>query len=169
MIELLESRQLMSSSLSHGWLSVSGTPRNDTITVRKEGASLVVYENSVATRYPASGVKMILISSRGGDDFVANGAGAIPVWIDGGAGNDVISGGLGQDVLIGGPGNDTIFGQGGDDAIISYDGYTDAVVGGRGDDVAETDEGDSVRGVETLGSVPNVTRLTAKSQREWVF
>jgi Ca2+-binding RTX toxin-like protein len=169
MIEILESRQLLSATLSHGVLSVVGSQRNDTIDVRIEGSSIIVFENAVASRFSASGVKRIVINSRRGDDFVTNGAGAIPAWIDGGPGNDVISGGLGNDTLIGGPGNDTMYGQGGNDVFLGNDGYADVIVGGRGDDSAEIDDLDAVRGVESLADLLTAMKVVAKAQRARLF
>jgi Ca2+-binding RTX toxin-like protein len=97
-------------------------------------------------------------------------AGAIPVVVEGGAGNDQITGGDAADALIGDTGNDSIFGgAGGDnlfgdyghdlldggidnDTLLSFgDSIVDTLVGGSGDnDIAFADAIDQHSGVEEV-------------------
>ncbi|MCC6234962.1 MAG: calcium-binding protein, partial [Verrucomicrobiales bacterium] len=55
-----------------------------------------------------------------GDDFLdasGLGSGLIPLWVDGGEGDDVLLGGDGPDTLLGGPGDDQLTGGPGDDVL----------------------------------------------------
>lgn len=133
MLEALENRIFLSTSLVRGVLTINGTDGNDTISTRLQGSSVVVSFNGQQNRFPARGVKLIVINGRGGDDFILNGAGKIPSKLNGGAGNDVLSGGLGDDTLVGGSGQDRLYGQGGDDVFTAGAG-TDTINGGLGYD-----------------------------------
>jgi len=135
MFETLESRQLLSASLSHGTLYVWGSQRGDTVHLRLESSTVIVFENSANTRFPASAVARIVVNGRGGDDFIINGAGSIPAVIAGGPGNDVLSGGLGPDYLLGGSGNDRLLAQAGNDLLDGGLG-DDTMIGGDGADTA---------------------------------
>jgi hypothetical protein len=67
----------------------------------------------------------------------------VPLWIDGGDGNDFLAGGGGPSTLIGGLGNDILWGAAGDDVLLGGDGNddlfggggNDALVGGVGNDI----------------------------------
>jgi len=135
MIEPLEDRILLSASLAKGVLTINGSARNDTIHVRIRGANLLVFHRNVESSVPAARVRLIVINGKGGDDFIVNGARAIPARLNGGAGNDYLSGGHGNDTLLGGPGHDRLIGQGGDDVLDGGPG-NDQLVGGDGRDTA---------------------------------
>jgi hypothetical protein len=74
-----------------------------------------------------------------GDDTIAGSTG--PNEIDGGDGGDVIDGAAGPDTIDGGPGNDR---------ITSRDGVQESVACGDGNDLAVTDEFDTVSDCETV-------------------
>jgi len=135
MLEHLENRLLLSAKLTGGLLAISGTARADTIHTRLVGASVVVFLNGRETRYQAAAVSTIVINGKAGNDFIVNGAGAIPSRLIGGAGNDLLSGGLGNDTISGGPGNDRLYGQDGDDLLDGGAG-NDVLTGGPGNDTA---------------------------------
>jgi Ca2+-binding RTX toxin-like protein len=63
----------------------------------------------------------------------------VPVFFDGGAGNDTITGTAFNDVLVGGDGNDHITGGGGRDILIGGAG-ADRLAGGTGDDILIGDD-----------------------------
>ena len=65
----------------------------------------------------------------------------LPVFIDGGAGDDSLQAGRGPTTLIGGEGNDRLFGGCGDDVLIGGSG-NDYLSGGWGDDRLYGGEGD---------------------------
>ena len=83
--------------------------------------------------------RVVLNLGGGADSFSDDTAGgtpiAVPLELNGGAGNDQFDGGAGADVLNGGPGDDTLHGDGGNDVLRGEDG-ADAVEGGAdGDDL----------------------------------
>ena len=107
------------------------------------------------------------VRGRGGNDTILLGTGTD--FFLGGRGNDVIRAGPGPDFGDGGMGDDRIFLQAGDDLIVSEDRGADLlsggpgddnclstadgvdddrVVGGRGEDTFNADDGDDVSSVE---------------------
>src|SRR4051812_2039183 len=114
--EELESRRLLSISLSNGLLKITGTPGDDSITIRQEGPTLFIDDNVKVRSYAASDVTQLLIDVRGGDDFLRlrkrNNTRNVtaPATILGGTGNDTLRGGLANDSINGGDGNDLIDG-----------------------------------------------------------
>jgi Ca2+-binding RTX toxin-like protein len=136
MWENLESRLLLSASLSGGVLTINGTDRNDNIYTHTNGSSLIVFFNGAETRFRAANVSRIVINGRAGDDYILNGAANIPARLTGGAGNDFLSGGSQDDTLSGGAGNDSLYGQAGSDSLDGGEG-DDILAGGIGDDLLD--------------------------------
>ncbi len=121
--EALEARRLLSISLSGGLLRITGTPGNDSFTVRQEGTALVVDDNIKIRSYPVADVQQLSIDMRGGDDFLrlrtkANTRNVTaPATLLGGDGNDTLRGGLANDSIDGGAGDDVIDGGSGADTL----------------------------------------------------
>jgi dipeptidyl aminopeptidase/acylaminoacyl peptidase len=86
------------------------------------------------------------IEGNGGNDTISAGPGDNAVF--GGPGNDRITAGNGRDLLEGGPGRDTISAGGGNDRIEARDGFRDLIDCAAGNDTAEIDRFDIVRGCE---------------------
>ncbi|MDX6442721.1 MAG: hypothetical protein QOE43_2450 [Gaiellaceae bacterium] len=86
------------------------------------------------------------VEGNGGNDTISAGPGSNAVF--GGLGNDTITAGNGWDLLEGGPGRDTITAGGGNDRIQARDGFRDLIDCGTGNDTAEVDRLDVVRGCE---------------------
>ena len=78
----------------------------------------------------------IRVFGLGGDDQIQMNSSSVPIYMDGGTGDDQLEGGDGDDTIIGGPGNDQIQGGNGDDNLNGGEG-DDAVEGGSGDDIVE--------------------------------
>ena len=78
-----------------------------------------------------SAISVVGVGSGGGDDVVDLTNIALPAYVLGGDGNDLIEGGPADDTLDGGAGQDTIHGNGGRDKI----------AGAGGDDALQGDEG----------------------------
>jgi subtilisin family serine protease len=152
-----------------GVQTVNGTSGTDTITVRlKSGDStkVQVVVNSTTNEFNVSSTGVLVVNGSGSADTIsvsdANGTVAIPVWVDGGDGDDVIAGGTAEDRLIGGAGNDTIKGgsgtasdalegDAGTDTLLGYD----SLIGGGGHDALIGGDGaDTLAG----GSAPDVLR-----------
>ncbi len=155
MFEYLETRQLLSSSLSNGLLTVTGTGSADTISLSVNGSKIKVTQTGASAKnFTTNDVKKILIDAQGGNDTVTvsdsinkpctisggNGkdtitSGSGDDLIDGGDGNDQIKGGKGNDTLKGGKnaGADALFGQDGDDDLDGGNG-NDFFDGGKGTD-----------------------------------
>ena len=139
MVEVLESRRLLSASLSGGVLTITGTEASDVLEVqlRSEDNELRVQDNGRETEFPLGSVQKIVINGLGGNDFIEysgrDGGLAIPGELSGGNDSDTIQGGLGNDTITGGPGRDRIQGKEGDD-LIAGNGSSDFIEGGEGND-----------------------------------
>ena len=157
--EQLESRQMMSVSLTKSVLTITGTNKADAIYVQPINGKLEVeFNGTVVKRLAFSKVKQVRISGLKGDDSIgATLPSNMTAFVDGGKGNDVISGGEGNDTLLGGDGNDILHGNGGNDTVNgghgadhmdggdgddyfpAADGYQDVIDGGDGKDFARAD------------------------------
>jgi hypothetical protein len=84
--------------------------------------------------FSVASVKGINVKTFGGNDYVDNQT-SIPMYADGGAGNDTLLGGSGCDTLFGGSGagNDYLDGRAGNDMLIAGSG-TDELFGDDGND-----------------------------------
>lgn len=134
-IESLESRQMMSVSLSHGRVTVDGTIHADNIVVQlsPDATVLHVNVNGEDTTFAARKVtRLILSGGRGDDNIMLQEYNApaidIPAYIYGGRGNDTLTGGSGDDIILGHKGDDDIAGGGGDNRMDGGDG-TDTIEG----------------------------------------
>lgn len=121
---------------------VDGTAGNDIIEVRLKAGDatrLQIDVNGTVTEYAVSAVSWVRLRGLGGNDTIrvneANGAVTLPLWADGGPGNDALTGGSGEDRLFGGEGDDTLDGAGGRDLVTGGVGHDPAVRGGAGDDI----------------------------------
>jgi hypothetical protein len=156
--ETLETRCLLSTgvtaSFSNGKLSVYGTSRDDTISLREDRTThrITVYDGATAVSItqpgaaPLTSVKAsaltdgIYVSARDGNDSVTldyRDAQGNRYTVEVGA---EIHGGCGNDTLTGGDGRDDIYGDGGDDTIDGAAG-DDWLHGGSGNDVIYGSEG----------------------------
>jgi Ca2+-binding RTX toxin-like protein len=132
--EGLEHRRLMSTSLSNGVLTVTGSAANDRIEIDQYNAELYVFENGLLSGIYSSSIQRLVIRANGGND-------TIKLWpavtkgaeIYCGEGNDTAIGAAGGDFIYGENGNDFITGNGGNDNLWAGDGY-DTVYGGDGND-----------------------------------
>jgi len=127
MIETLEQRQLLASTLSAGTLTVRGTAAADKISVLESGSSVEVVIGKTKQSFASDSVKRISLDALGGNDKVTLSFStlAIPATVFGSAGNDTLVGSQGNDCLHGGSGNDDLTAGSGSDTLI----------GGSGDDV----------------------------------
>ena len=88
--------------------------------------------------------KIIITGTDFGDTFDFSAVQlAIPIFVDGGAGNDLIRGGAAADVIIGGLGDDSLHGGGGDDDLRGGVG-NDALNGNAGSDLMDGGTGNDV-------------------------
>lgn len=114
---------------------VWGTQRNDMLEVTPHGQDqLRIYSSRRLVRQlDASAVDRVVMFGLGGNDILHAASLAIPVELDGGAGNDQLYGGQASDILRGGAGNDTLWGLAGNDWLFGEAG-NDTLRGGTGDD-----------------------------------
>src|SRR4051812_34011191 len=155
-IERLDSRRLLSASLTNGTLNIVGTTHADNIRVQY--VSPLVYPlareillppvfnpyysvtlNGKVSTFKASSVKRISVSAKSGDDFVSL-AGQFPFPIgptrpfsDGVLVPSTVHGGSGNDTIYGGTANDSLVGSDGNDVIVGESG-NDTMIGGDGND-----------------------------------
>src|SRR5580765_824300 len=127
MIETLEQRQLLTSALSGGTLTVRGTAAADKITVLEVGSNVEVIIGRTKQSFASGSVKRISVDALGGNDAVTISFTSltIPATVFGSAGNVTLVASQGNDCLHGGSGNDDLTAGTGSDTLI----------GGSGDDV----------------------------------
>jgi Ca2+-binding RTX toxin-like protein len=158
MIENLESRRLLSATLSAGVLTVEGSAKSDFIHVGPGGGKLNVQVNKERKSFALGDVKKLVVRGLNGNDAITFGFGTIGATVEGGngndkiigtnnadtisagAGNDYVHAWLGNDQVSGGVGNDTIIGCVGNDTIHG-DAGNDLISGAKGDDVIFGDAG----------------------------
>jgi Ca2+-binding RTX toxin-like protein len=133
-MEAMESRRLMSVSLSGGVLTVTGTVYEDVITVQANSTQIAVTDNGPGQVFPLSAVATVRVIGGSGNDRIT----VFPqvtrnAFIDGGAGHDLLTGGAGNDYILGGDGNDSLDGSGGND-FLSCGFGDDHALGGSGND-----------------------------------
>jgi len=133
-VEELESRRMLSASVSGGLLRVVGTKHADVIEVTRSGSSIDVVINGVSKVFSASGISGLVLKGAGGNDLVQNRT-SLPALLLGGAGNDTLLGGSGSDSISGGTGNDVLSGGRGNDLLDGNAGK-DTLTGGRGTDLS---------------------------------
>ena len=105
------------TSLSGRVLTVNGTDVADTISVTSNDGSYDVTRNGATVVVAQSDIDSIAIQAGAGNDTVTTETVSVPVYVNGGAGFDVISGGAGNDTLSGGAQSDTLNGGAGDDVL----------------------------------------------------
>ena len=128
-LEHLESRTLLTVTLSGGVLTITGGAGNDVLAMSQVKSTVFVSSNGhKAQTFDATQITKISINMGSGNDRVGLEKldGADPVLI-----KAVISGSKGDDTLRGGNGNDTFSGGSGDDLLD----------GGLGADVLSGDTG----------------------------
>ncbi|MCY2990027.1 MAG: hypothetical protein NTY19_19460 [Planctomycetota bacterium] len=99
----------------NGDVYVFGSVTADTVTIHPNGVQLTF--NGYTFDYANAQPVEYRVRTYGGDDAVSASGSSRPVWVHGGAGNDVLIGGSGNDTLLGGDGNDLIVGAGGNDRL----------------------------------------------------
>ncbi|MGH7176643.1 MAG: calcium-binding protein, partial [Tepidisphaeraceae bacterium] len=126
-LETLESRRMLSVSVSNGIVRVRGTEQPDDIQIRQDLRNIYITDNGVKNTLAKSRVSRIIVDTLGGDDIVQASqqvtrrmlvrAGQGADSVTGGAANDQIFGGDNDDLLRGGGGKDKLWGERGDDVV----------------------------------------------------
>ena len=139
-LEQLESRRLLSATLSGGVLTVLGSNAKDEITLsllEGNSARLSVDMNGAVENFNVSAINSIFVYGRAGDDtiMVSNANGVVPfaMFLGGGDDKDKIVGGNFDDTLRGGDADDDLTGGRGNDSLVG-DEAKDVLNGGSGDD-----------------------------------
>ena len=133
-----------------------GTEGNDLIRVRWNGQTGHAWASVNQDRHEIGSVNeldLVKILALAGSDWVfVDRSFPVPVWIEGGHGDDIIFASDQHDEILGGAGHDKIFGRGGDDRIEAGDGNdlvfagqgNDLVIAGLGNDFVNGERGDDV-------------------------
>jgi hypothetical protein len=131
-------------------LAIQGTSGPDRIRVIQNADQIQVQVNGHETVLPAAELEQVVIAGGDGDDDIAlidhregKGLRHLSLYVDGGAGDDLIGTGKGDDTVDGGTGDDEIYDQGGrnqlrggiGDDFISARGRHTRYEGGPGDDM----------------------------------
>ena len=119
--------------------NITGTAGNDVVHIGRQGRALRVFANflpgGVQFPFRAAAIKNVHFDLGDGNDVASVASNVrVPVFMDGGAGNDVLVGGSGHDVLMGGAGDDMVWGGSGHDVLVGGSGR-DGLHGERGRDV----------------------------------
>ena len=140
LVESLETRKLLTATLSGSILTITGTDRPDRIAMERVPGGFRVHETTSGqtniTSWTLAQVSKIVIRSGDAGDFVNIGKLAIPCDIFGGKGTDTLSGGGGNDTIRGEGGNDNLFGSDGRDLLNGGIG-ADEILGGGGKDTVD--------------------------------
>lgn len=190
-IETLETRRLMSASLSGGVLTVNGTDNIDNIDLSLSNGKIVVKRNNVVEgQFTATAVNSYKIYAKNGNDKVVLASNIYkPGTIEGGIGNDELRGGSGNETLKGGDGNDTLQGGKGNDQHFGGTGtdtidyqfrtaalYIDIGNGGGQTDIGEWDGiAEDVENViggagnDTINGSPQNNRLEGRGGNDTLF
>ena len=143
MFENLENRRLLSATLTKGLLTVTGTAKNDSIHVAKQGQNLNVQIGRAKQTFKLADVKSLVVKALAGNDTVTFGYGTIGANIDAGDGNDRVIGTSSNDTILGGKGNDYLHGWVGNDSILGGDG-NDVIIGCLGNDTIRGGNGNDL-------------------------
>jgi hypothetical protein len=169
-VESLETRRLLSVSLSHGVLKVTGTHGADVISISADPTTQGMVDvslNGKMSTFSVSKISRIKISAGAGNDMVTEDAsitdassmvgGAGSDTLVAGSGSDSLDGGAGNDSLEGGAGNDTLTGGTGNDSLQAGAGK-DSLSGGAGNDTLQGGDGNCVldggKGTDHVGFAP---------------
>lgn len=135
-------------------LTITATGGNDAIGLRGEGGSIVAVLNGAEESYAVADFdRVVVLCGDGADVLTTDATVSVPIYVDGGLGNDNLTGGSGNDTLTGGAGKNTLWGGAGDDRI-NGSGGRDLAYGGAGNDRVYGNGGD-----DTLDGGGNVDRL----------
>lgn len=140
MIETLETRRLLTATLSGGVLTIIGTDKPDQIQFARGQGNFTVFETTsgqtVQTQFNTADVQKIVIRSGDAGDLIIVGKLTIPCDIYAGRGTDTVSAGGGNDTIRGEGGNDYLFGSDGRDLLNGGLG-ADTMLGGGGKDTVD--------------------------------
>src|SRR5687767_1444063 len=161
-VELLETRRLLSASISNRVLTVIGGAGNDGISLSRTGGDDVIATVNGATwQFDMDNFDSAVLSGVAGNDRIANASGIENVSLDGGSGDDRLVDGNGDNTLIGVGGNDTLSPGTGDDFLSGGSG-TDTV------DYSPHSAGLRFRLTSFFGAEPTVSR-TGETDRLATF
>ncbi len=166
--------QSITASWDQGELVITGTDRDDQITVAAEDG--VIYVNNglveVTGGVPRlADTALIKVAGLRGDDLIALNEWQAPLpdaLLDGGDGNDILLSGAGNDLLIGGAGRDYLAGNTGNDTVEGQDGSDLLIVNnGDGSDFLEGGEGDDT--LQLQGKLAERDEIELRSDGSVIF
>jgi Ca2+-binding RTX toxin-like protein len=115
-----------------------GYSGGDDVSLDQNGGAVTVTTSSpnyAPATYSTNTFSTVYVQTLSGNDTITAGAGfSLPLWVDAGAGNDLVRGGQGNNYIEGGSGNDTLYGGPKDDELVGLDG-NDLLDGGGNDDL----------------------------------
>jgi CSLREA domain-containing protein len=125
---------IVAAQLQGNDLVVGGTTGNDAIGLLPAGSGRVLVLVNFASQGTFTPSGRVLAYGQGGHDLIEAIGLAVPAWLSGDAGNDILVGGNGADLLLGGGGNDLLAGESGRDLLIGGLG-ADGLAGNGDDDL----------------------------------
>lgn len=125
MLDLLEARRLLASTLDAGLLTVNATDGNDLVTLDLAGDSRlhVTLNGADDGGFDPDDIDQIVVNGLGGNDQLRIGDQIIGVTLNGGSGDDTLLGGEQDDTLNGNDGDDTLDGKDGADLLSGGAGF----------------------------------------------
>lgn len=143
-------------SIANRVLTINSTDGGDGLSFSRNGGTVTAQLNGGTNTFAAADFDRIEIFAGAGDDIViADPSIDLPVYVDGGIGNDNITTGSGNDTITGGAGKNTMNGAAGNDRI-NGSGGRDLIFGGEGADRLYGNGGD-----DTLDGGSGVDRAWA--------
>jgi Ca2+-binding RTX toxin-like protein len=116
-----------------GRVKLAGTVDKDSFGASIVGEQVAFTRNNITQKFDLDDLFSISLNADAGDDVADFSAMTVPVYAQGGEGNDSIVGGSGKDTLSGEAGRNTLFGSDGDDRL-NGSGSRDQLFGGAGND-----------------------------------
>src|SRR6185503_14087178 len=157
-LECLESRTLLSATVTDGLLTITPDSRSNTIVVRAADTSttLELRDNGTVRIFGPGSVHRVLIRGGSLGDVINCTRCPVPVTVFGGRGADIVVGGDANDQLFGGPGDDRLRGGPGGDVLsgeegsdtVPYDDRLRRIIVTVGDGIAKDGEIDLQGGSE---------------------
>ncbi|MFM7843859.1 MAG: MBG domain-containing protein, partial [Planctomycetota bacterium] len=104
-----------SYAMTGGSVVFHGASNNDNLSASVSGSTLTFTANGVSNTYSTADVSSLRVRTHGGTDLANFSNSTLPVYLAGGAGNDILYGGSSDDIIVGGAGNDQLVGNAGND------------------------------------------------------
>ncbi|HEY0009073.1 MAG TPA: hypothetical protein VGB55_10155, partial [Tepidisphaeraceae bacterium] len=151
------------AAVANGTLTINATDGNDRIRLYQTRTQYVATLNGATQNIDVGGVTRIEVYAGAGNDTFDGSGTAQRIYVNGGAGRDLIVGGDGDDTLTGGAQSNTLIGGLGDDAL-NGSGGNDSMIGNGGNDRFYGNGG-----TDTMNGGSNVDRFYGGDDADYII